>query len=185
MCQTTYSVELIRSMLSTLQEDIDDVTTWSALHDYLTDHQLYPEWIRYSHGQDARCVTLAEACKAIASRQGKNRIEDVQFYSEYSEPGYNHCEMGIAVGNWNSIHIRDKEFHQVISSDFTPELLGNLLEKLGVDLQWSDEWYSCSQCGGLVRCEPDSYYWQPFYEWYEGEVTCNRCLASQRTESED
>lgn len=75
MCQITYDASLIRSMLEQLQEDIDDVTTWSALHDYLTDHSLYPEWIRYSHGQDTRVIDLVEGCKAIASRQGKVELK--------------------------------------------------------------------------------------------------------------
>jgi hypothetical protein len=172
-------------MLTTLQNDIEDNATWSALHDYLIENELIPSWEKYSHVKDTRLVDAMLGCKAIASRQGKNRIENIHIYSEYCEPGYSHNEMGIAVGNWNGISSFQPATQQHETIDDSPELLGNLLEKLGVKIEWSDEWYSCCQCGGLVRTEPDSYWWQPFYEYYEGEVTCNRCLASQRTESED
>lgn len=87
---------IISAMLSALQEDIDDEGVWNELHDYLTDNGVL--WIK-----TPKKDTLIAACKEIATREGRSRIEGVQFHSEYAEPGYSQNANGIAVGNWNKV----------------------------------------------------------------------------------
>jgi len=85
----------------------------------------------------------------------------IEWADEYAEPGYGPAEKGIAFANWN------------------PELehrVGDVLEKLGVECEWSDEWATCGNCGKAVRTSPDCYFWKPYYWLCEGELTCGECI---------
>lgn len=116
---------------------------------------------------------IINAALNVAGRS-KSRIEDIQLYiTGFVEPGY-HSETGvIALGNWNNIY---ENHNNPETRDNTPTRVADLLEKLGVDLEWSDEWTSCSGCGGLLRTTPDSYSWKMFGKVEDGEVYCGECL---------
>lgn len=169
---------IISAMLTALQENIDDDGTWNELHDYLIDNGVL---IHKTPKKD----TLIAACKEIATREGRSRIDDVQFHSEYAEPGYSDNANGIAVGNWNEVSRWDLKEKKSVVIDTTPELFSELLEKLGVSLEWSDEWTTCDSCGKLIRTSPNSYDWTPFYE-RDGETVCHNCeQPNDEEESED
>ena len=68
-----------------------------------------------------------------------------EFANEYGEPGYSNPERGIILANWNNV----------------PKGLADWLEKLGYDLEWSDEWtidynHGCK----AYRTAPSGYDWQ-------------------------
>ena len=67
---------------------------------------------------------------------------DLDFAGSYGEPGYGPSEKGIYFANWN-----DHEF------------LGNYLEALGYELEWSDEWYNDYENDKAYRSQADSYSW--------------------------
>lgn len=95
----------------------------------------------------------------------------------YAEPGYSDPESGIiATGDWNR-HYRYQE--PETKADLTMPRVAALLEKLGVELEWEDEWTECSDCNKLVRTSPDSYSWQPSY-WRsdEGDIQCEECVLA-------
>lgn len=174
----TIDKTIISAMLSALQEDIDDDGTWNELHDYLTDNGIL------SAKMD-RTDTLSAACKEIATREGRSRIDDVRFYSGYAEPGYTDNPNGIAVGNWNTVSRWCLKEKKSVVVDTTPKLFSELLEKLGISLEWDDEWSTCDQCGKLIRTQPDSFDWAPFYE-SDGETVCHNCEdPNTEEESED
>ena len=66
--------------------------------------------------------------------------------SYYLEPGYSDPDKGILLADWN----------------YVPQLHQDILEHVGYDLEWSDEWM-ITDTGGAVRSTPDSYEWQPSY----------------------
>jgi hypothetical protein len=121
-----------------------------------------------------------------AARNAKPKIyqvEEVQLYSGYAEPGYSDPESGlVATGNWNRItkyHPDKNEFETV---DETMPRIAKLFEKLGVELEWSDEWTSCEDCGLLFRTSPDSYGWKKAGIDEESGTLCCECLAKDPAE---
>lgn len=104
-----------------------------------------------------------------------NQLDEIDFHSEYKEPGYGRLDRNdaIATGNWNPLSFKDD------ASDLArlPARVGALLERCGFTLEWSDEWYRCDECQGLVRTSADSYSWEPSYVLTDGALSCSECIA--------
>lgn len=49
-------------------------------------------------------------------------------------------------------------------------------EVLEVEVVFSDEYTTCSDCGKIIRTSPDSYHWQPDYYFGDGFIACNQCF---------
>lgn len=111
-------------------------------------------------------------------------------YEGYAEPGYPEKEL-IATGNWNSRTERRRVYDKPIPdwltvknpdetykhTDNTMPRIGAILEKLGVELEWEDEWCACEECSKLFRTEPDSYSWTPSYWAHDGiGLYCQACV---------
>lgn len=119
-------------------------------------------------------TVMSTAMSSAKTKEGRDRIAEVEFYSAYAEPGYDGDK--IAVGNWNAISKWYKAGGESVDIDNTPERLGNLLEKMGYDLVWSDEWVACLHCNKLVRTTPDSYSWKASYNLIDYEPFCHECI---------
>lgn len=112
-------------------------------------------------------------------------VEDLDFVQDvctdgYAEPGYRDPEVAVVTGNWN--HDKEKTVPaHTIDPDADPDefwTVSEALEKLGCELEWSDEWTICYQCHRLVRTQPDSYSWKRSY-WQEPDacdITCHECI---------
>ncbi len=70
-----------------------------------------------------------------------NEIENVGLAGEYGEPGYSNPKRGILFANWNK---------------FCCEVT-DLLERAGYEIERSDEWTTCGNCGVALRTSPDRY----------------------------
>ena len=101
---------------------------------------------------------------------------DIQWAERYGEPGYTDPESGVILfADWNTIRcdpITPENRHR---EQNVVARIGKLAEKLGAEIEWSDEWYTC-ECGSAIRTEPDSYSWKPSYIMGDGEITCKTCL---------
>lgn len=106
-------------------------------------------------------------------------VRDICF-DGYAEPGYTDPESGIIVtADWNddtpcvpTSSLPDWPGYETMIT------LGDALEFLGVELEWSDEWDACGHCGKLFRTQPDSYQWRASY-WYDEnqcEYICCECV---------
>ena len=108
----------------------------------------------------------------------QNSISEIGLFTHYSEPGYD-GEL-IALGNWNDVISYDHttKTRKVVSN--LPTRVGDILEKLGFELEWIDKWTNCCDCGGLVRTQGDSYSWTRSYHECtgNGEVSCIDCLQA-------
>ena len=122
------------------------------------------------------------------SPESRNRLEEVQFYSEYAEPGCTDPESGIiAVGNWNNADKRNPDydpaadFHTeqgrlwIKADDYVSRVARVLEKRYGAELEWCDEWCGCSECSKLIRTSPDCYSWSPSYYVGDGEILCSEC----------
>lgn len=117
---------------------------------------------------------------ALASAKNVNArysIEAVELHSGYSEPGYD--GEFIATGNWNEITVYDKTTNKFNTVDDTPRRLAGVLEKLGFEIEWEDEWATCSICNNLVRTQPDSYSWRRSYIDDSGDIVCCECVQEE------
>lgn len=68
-------------------------------------------------------------------RSGESEIDDLQWVSEYAEPGYTQPQKGILFANWNYFHCG----------------IDTLLENYGFAIEWNDEWSTCEECNRAVR----------------------------------
>lgn len=121
---------------------------------------------------------LRAAFRSAPTADGRHRIEIIELYGQgYAEPGYTDPEAGvIALGNWNDV----TRFvnGQSVTLDNFPSRVARLLEQIGVELHWCDEWTVCDACGKLVRLKPDSYGWKPSYRSDDDGLTCLECLQA-------
>ena len=116
--------------------------------------------------------------KAAKTNEAKYRIDEIQLHSDgYAEPGYTDPESGvIAQGNWNDISKWNEATRNFDRLDNTPGELAEALEKIGVELEWCDEWVTCNRCNKIVRCSGNCYSWvRSYWETEDGEVECIEC----------
>jgi len=100
--------------------------------------------------------------------RAQSEIENMGYAPGYAEPGYSDPKRGILFANWN----------------YFPRDIGNLLEKAGFEIEWSDEWTTCEDCGKALRTSPNSYDWQPSY--LHAKDSCEfLCLDCAENEMED
>ena len=99
-----------------------------------------------------------------------NKYQGLQYYEGIAERGYD--DKPIILANWNNFDRLEK---------FIPEYFNGEIE-----LEWEDEWISCSHCYKLVRSDPDCYFWQPSFVWVNDcEIICRDCLESNTDWIED
>jgi hypothetical protein len=146
----------------------------------------YPDFDSLSVAEKA--VKLIEFfAEKAATQSGRYRVEEVHIHTDgYAEPGYS-IEEGksgvIALGNWNAITKWDEKKHDSIVVDQTICLLADEFEKLGIEMDWDDEWGYCSKCGKLFRVTQDSYRWQRYYwDCEDGDPICGDCVLEDPTE---
>lgn len=112
--------------------------------------------------------------KAVEFTERKTHRQFV-FASEYAEPGYTNPESGIVFGNWNPACGFSVPKAQQQKDPVTK--LARILEKAGFELEWEDEWDTCSECGKAVRTQPDCYHWTSSFRIVnECELICLECL---------
>lgn len=94
-----------------------------------------------------KSLSLPPHCSERSPEERSRYIEYTEFSPAYAEPGYRDPAKGILFNNWN----------------YFPARVTDLLERYGYEIEWSDEWSTCQECGKAVRTSPDSYGWQPSY----------------------
>jgi hypothetical protein len=126
--------------------------------------------------QRARWI-IGAAKNTTSNSCAESRLDEITFSNAYAEPGYADPESGvIAFGNWNDISQWNPATRESETIDATLPRVAKLFKRLGIELEWSDEWTDCYQCGKAVRTSPDSYCWQASYCNFEGELTCHECI---------
>lgn len=108
------------------------------------------------------------------------QLESIQLYDGYAEPGYDSENGCVATGNWNSVTRYNGDTNNFDTLDDSPERVAKLLEKIGVDLEWEDEWTQCDSCYKLFRTRADSYSWQ-----MSGVITDSGCYCQDCLDPED
>lgn len=104
----------------------------------------------------------------------------------YAEPGYGSLSLEgdeiVVLGDWNNKRWINSTLIgpqiPLTDEESLPSRLADMLSEIdGVEIEWLDEWCSCSECNRAVRSQPNSYSWQPYYAMLnECEPVCADCL---------
>ena len=120
---------------------------------------------------------------AAANSSQRSEAESIDWTPGYSEPGYEagrtldhrgqETTHGVFFANWNpdSFDKDTPKCARVMSR------LCDILERMGCDIEWSDEWDTCTDCGNAFRNSPDSYSWTYYGDcWSAGDPWCGNCI---------
>jgi hypothetical protein len=128
---------------------------------------------------------LIEAARSLAEKfdreqntcQFGNRLEEVQTYSGDELSDDFDAEV-VAVGNWNTLDEYDRVKRERVDlpGGDLPKRLGDALERIGVELDWTDCTTTCDECNKLLNTNPTHYGWQPSYVSGDGFLTCEECI---------
>ncbi|AZS12588.1 hypothetical protein HWB99_gp052 [Mycobacterium phage DrLupo] len=84
----------------------------------------------------------------------------------YAEPGYHDDETVWVLGSWWVRKNGELEIHRLSAA----------LERVGVEVEWHDEWEQCSHCQRIFRVSGDSYMWKQFGMLLDdGDWLCGDC----------
>lgn len=152
--------------------------------------------MRTKHQTLSRVNVILEIAQRMAKKQDKehntyvvsSRIDEIHIHIDgYAEPGYSDVDI-VATGNWNapSVYNARTKSREVVSN--LPEHICKLFEKLGVEIEWSDEWTTCDDCSKLIRTSPDCWDWKPYYNKAgieRGECVCLDCCPEEEETEEE
>lgn len=104
----------------------------------------------------------------------------------YAEPGYGSDESVVVFGDWNPPRFPREGDAPLTRAESLAPRLADALERVGANIEWLDEWSTCSECYRAVRTQSDAYSWKPFYSWVnECEIVCADCLREDINQSLD
>lgn len=129
----------------------------------------------------SRAQLIIECGKAsTTNRTALSYLDSIQLHtSGYAESGYSDPPSGvIATGNWNSVTKWNEAEHSLDTVDETLPRVAKILEQIGVELEWCDEWITCEECYKLVRTNPDSYGWTRSYWQDDYMILCCDCVKA-------
>src|ERR1019366_1344343 len=90
-----------------------------------------------------------------ADKRKASFANGLQWFDEYADG--RSAPNGIVAANWNNADTYDKELQKRITyPERIESRLCAIFEKLGVEIEWSDQVSSCSDCGKCIQTEPDS-----------------------------
>lgn len=130
-----------------------------------------------------RAHRILGAAQRMSERRYSNAGE-IEIHTEgYAEPGYKNPESGIvATGNWNPDKWPKDPKAKPEKNDSLACRVSEAFAKLGIEMEWSDEWTVCYRCDKLVRSQGNSYGWRPAHVFFNGEILCHECLKEQTKE---
>lgn len=93
-------------------------------------------------------------------------------YDGYAD-GYGSSDAIVIAGDWN--HRRRYSEDPSYGSD-APCRVAAVLESLGADVVWHDEYVGCADCYRAIRVTPNYYGDRPAYSWIDYEPVCAGCI---------
>lgn len=127
---------------------------------------------------------ILEAARADAKRfdaeydtwEFSSAVDAIQWAPEWAD-NRDAPKGGIAYADWNDIGGYGDRNPYSKRARTLLKRVGDLLEQIGCELDWSDQVSTCDGCGKLIQTSPDCYSWQPEFVVGDGDITCAVCLA--------
>jgi hypothetical protein len=98
-------------------------------------------------------------CSSLSAEHRAMHIKNLIKSPGYAEPGYASSRKGVLLSNWNHF----------------PSRVTSILERMGYEAEWEDEWIACDDCFRIFRSKPDCYGWQPSYMLLDSTFLCLDC----------
>ncbi len=117
---------------------------------------------------------LDAAAASAKTMESRLRVEEVMLFNGYAEPGYDGDK--VALGNWNDVSHYDKTTSKFVKDDDVMPRLSSILEKLGYEVDWNDEYVVCEECNKPFRCSPSHYGWMMSGIDNETGCFCQECI---------
>lgn len=124
-------------------------------------------------------ATIEKFVKTVKDNRIRERIQDWTLVPGYAEPGCDEVDV-VVLGNFN---LPDgNKFDSGIKVKNPIDNLVEKLKKLGrVEVEWSDEWTTCSECFRAVRTCADGYGWVAHFVILRGcDLYCIDCLKKDK-----
>lgn len=93
-----------------------------------------------------------------------------------AEPGYYDDDTVMVMGNWNPTRWVNEGGAPLTDMENLGPRLADMLEEIGAECEWYDEWVQCEECRRAFRGQPDSYSWTMYGAWVEYGYVCAECL---------
>lgn len=84
-------------------------------------------------------------------------------------------KVGILAADWNHVSRWSEETKRCETVCECMERVGDLAERVGLKIEWSDQCAECDECGLLLITEPRYYGWRPAYWVTDCEIYCREC----------
>lgn len=111
----------------------------------------------------------------MSARPLTSRLEEINVYDGWANEG---PDSVVITGNWNAPDYYDRYTQARVKypGGEIIERLGQALERLGCEVEWSDQHAMCDGCYRCLRIDADSMSWRPEYHLGDGYITCVSCL---------
>jgi hypothetical protein len=108
------------------------------------------------------------------ARRKASFANSITWYPDYADG--REAPKGIVAANWNDADYYDQATKtRVTYPERIESRLCAVFEKLGVEIEWSDQVSSCGDCGKCIQTSPDSYGWRPAFVVTDGDIFCSEC----------
>jgi hypothetical protein len=96
-------------------------------------------------------------------RTANSEIENMGYAPSYADKRTDQPRKGVVWANWNCL----------------PRELGDLLERMGFAVEWSDSVSTCDGCHRCVETEPSHAFWEPGFIIHRSAYLCLECAADE------
>lgn len=138
-------------------------------------NRFFSQWIARADTLNNKTMKNINLKRLIECCEKRARHRQFSWAPAYAEPGYTDPEKGIVFGDWNPVcgfsKMKAEQARDPVAK------LARVLEANGFELEWEDEWATCSECGKAVRTSGDCYGWTSYFRLInECELVCLDCL---------
>lgn len=114
-----------------------------------------------------RRVLAALFALGVDPFDGSGPVYDI--YSGYASGDH---DAVVVAGDWNSS--RDAPTEWALGH---PARVASVLESVGADVVWHDEYVGCSECYRAIRATPNCCGDRPAFSWIDSEPVCAECIT--------
>lgn len=104
---------------------------------------------------------------------------DLDWYDAYADP-HQGAGKGILTANWNEF---PRPGDHTFNWSAKGRKFGDILERMGYQLEWSDQTSRCDHCGGAIQEQPHCYGDTAHYAMLgECDTVCENCIRKDFTD---
>lgn len=122
-------------------------------------------------------------CEGLSAGETALGWCDARWYEDWAAEESDHAPHGLVTADWNRPSRWNSDKRRSENTGPQP-LAGDMLERLGLELDWCDTVTACDVCHKAVRTEPTHYGWRPRYWQDDCETVCLGCIREDEEQME-